>query len=312
MKKWIAKLLKIKEQFNRIEAQQSVILKQNKDLIDEIKMNQGMILTKLNQNLTSKNIQDYEFKVFSQWGEDGIIQFLINAIEIKNKTFIEFGVENFMESNCRFLLMKDNWQGMVIDGSEENIKQLKSSNFYWKYQLDAITAFITKENINELLLKSGFEKDLGLLSVDIDGNDYHVLNAIDEYQPRILICEYNAVFGSERKITVPYCEDFYRTNAHYSNLYFGASLKAIIDLAKQKSYVCVGTNSSGGNAFFVRKDLMNDKLQEIHMDEIHAISKFRESRDENGDLTYLGQEDRVKIIQGLSVVNTESGALEIF
>ena len=157
-----------------------------------------------------RNLADYEFKIFSQWGEDGIIQYLSKAVELKHKTFIEFGVESFMEANCRFLLMKDNWSGYVIDGSSANIAKLKNFYFYWKYHIDAVDAFITKDNINELLARSGFDKDLGILSIDIDGNDYYILEAINAVRPRILICEYNAVFGATRKISVPYDPEFSR------------------------------------------------------------------------------------------------------
>ena len=121
---------------------------------DHININQGIILSNLNLSKNSKEIQEYEFKVFSQWGEDGIIQHLINSIEIKNKTFIEFGVEDFFESNCRFLLMKDKWKGFVIDGSTKNINHLKNSYFYWKHNLVAVDRFITKENINDILSES--------------------------------------------------------------------------------------------------------------------------------------------------------------
>ena len=171
--------------------------------LDDVSINQGRILSSLNEAKTSKRLKDFEFKVFSQWGEDGIIQHLTRAVDIKNKTFIEFGVEDFFESNCRFLMMKDDWRGFVIDGSRENIARLKKSNFYWKHHLDAVDAFITKDNINALLAKSGFDADLGILSVDLDGNDYYVLEAIENFRPRILICEYNPIFGATRKISVP-------------------------------------------------------------------------------------------------------------
>jgi hypothetical protein len=97
---------------------------------DEVKINQGRILSSLNGSKSTNNLKDYEFKVFSQFGEDGIIQYLTKSIEIKNKTFIEFGVADFIESNCRFLLMKDDWKGFVIDGSKSNIQRLKNSYFY--------------------------------------------------------------------------------------------------------------------------------------------------------------------------------------
>jgi hypothetical protein len=248
--------------------------------------------------------------VFSQWGEDGIIQYLTNAISIKNKTFIEFGVESFLEANCRFLMMKDNWSGFVIDGSTENIRKLRESYFYWKYDINAVDAFITRENINDLLLKSGFDEDVGILSIDIDGNDYHVLEAISTFKPRILICEYNAVFGATRKITVPYDPAFNRTDKHFSNLYWGASLSAFTYLANKRGYSLVGTNSSGGNAFYVRNDLLNERIDVRTVEDVYFPSKIRESRDVQGNLTFLSGPDKLKLIQGLPVVNIETSTTE--
>jgi len=278
--------------------------------LDEIKINQGLILSALNETRNSTNLADYEFKVFSQWGEDGIIQYLSKTIELRHKTFIEFGVESFMEANCRFLLMKDNWSGYVIDGSPSNIAKLKSSYFYWKYHIDAVDAFVTKDNIDDLLTRSGFDADLGILSIDIDGNDYFILEAINAVRPRILICEYNAVFGATRKISVPYDPDFCRARKHYSKLYFGASLPAITFIANKKGYSLVGTNSSGCNAFFVRDDLLNGKLPTLTAEQAYLTSKIRQSTNQQGNLSYLAGEDRLKEIRGLAVVNVETGAIE--
>ena len=277
---------------------------------DELKMNQGIMLATLNQGKHSSNLKDYEFKVFSQWGEDGILQCLTSALEIPEKTFIEFGVEDFFESNCRFLMMKDNWCGFVMDGSAANIARLRNSCFYWKYELSAVDAFITRENINELLAKSGFGPDLGILSIDIDGNDYFVLEAIEAFSPRILICEYNAVFGSSRQITIPYDAGFVRTEMHHSNLYYGASLGAIVSLANKKGYSLVGTNTAGNNAFFVRNDLMCSQFPALTAEDGFTQSRFRESRAADGNLTYVSGDARLKLIQGLPVVNVETGAID--
>lgn len=277
---------------------------------DEIKINQGLILSMLNAGKLSKNIRDYEFKVFSQWGEDGIIQHLARVVEIKNKTFIEFGVEDFMESNCRFLMMKDGWQGFVIDGAPSNIARLRESYFYWKYGVEARAAFVTAENINDLLAESGFEADLGILSIDLDGNDYYVLEAISFFQPRILICEYNPVFGPDRKISIPYRPDFNRTAAHHSNLYWGASLSAMTHIADKKGYSLVGTNSAGNNAFYVRKDLLNDKLEVLSVRDAYTPSNFRESRDKDGNLTHLSAGRKLEAIKGLPVIEVEKNVAE--
>jgi hypothetical protein len=278
--------------------------------LEEIKINQGMILSHINNGKTSRDLKDYEFKVFSQWGEDGIIQHLVDSIAIKNKTFIEFGVEDFYESNCRFLLMKDNWRGFVIDGSRANIDRLKRSSFYWKYQLESIDAFITKDNINGLLAKSGFEREVGILSVDIDGNDYFVFDAISFYSPSILILEYNAVFGSERAISVPYDPSFQRTAKHYSNLYFGASLAAMTLAAERKGYSLVGTTTAANNAFYVRNDLLNDRVEHLSVERAYTASNARESRGKDGQLTFVSGDSRAQLIKGLPVLNVHTGAIE--
>lgn len=252
------------------------------------------------RNLKVHSIRDVEFKVYSQWGEDGIIQWLINRIPIKNKTFIEFGVEDYKEANTRLLLEENNWSGMVIDGSYQNIESIKKDEIYWKHNLNAKCAFITRENINDLLLESGFDEDLGLLSIDLDGNDYWILKTINVVKPRILICEFNAIFGESRAVTVKYKEDYERTKAHYSNLYYGASLKAIITAAEEKEeiggYTFIGTNSNACNAFFIRNDLVEYLPKEILQDKGVVHYQFRQARDMQGNLLYLDPYEEKQLI----------------
>ena len=149
-------------------------------------------------------INSKEFRVYSQWGDDGIIQYLVHKLNIENKKFIEFGVGNYFESNTHFLLVNNNWSGYVIDGSQKCMDIVKDSPFFWRYDLKLKTAFINKDNINNLLSESNFS-NIGLLHIDLDGNDYWILNAIDmkKYSPDILILEYNSNFGAERQITIP-------------------------------------------------------------------------------------------------------------
>lgn len=245
-------------------------------------------------------LSEVEFKAFSQWGEDGIIQYLINKIPIEDRVFIEFGVENYVESNTRFLLLNNNWKGLVIDGSKKHIKYIRDDTIYWKHDLTAVCQFITRENINDIFKSSGFVGDIGLLSIDIDGNDYWVWHEIDSIRPRIVVCEYNSVFGCKHRITVPYSAGFIRTEAHYSNLYYGASLPAICQLAKNKGYDFVGSNSTGSNAFFVRSDLEHG-LRVFSADEGYVESKMRESRSKQGKLTFQTGVDRLRLIQDMPV-----------
>lgn len=277
--------------------------------LESLRMTQAKILIELNRAKEAQPICDCEFKVFSQWGEDGIIQKLIQHVPIANKTFFEFGVEDFAEANCRFLLMNNHWRGFVIDGSAERIATLRKSPWWWKYELQAECAFITRENVNGILERSAFEKDIGILSIDVDGVDYWLMEAIAAYSPRILIVEYNALFGSDRKISVPYDEAFSRRAKHFSELYYGASLAALTYLAEQKGYSLVGTESAGVNAFFVRNDVIGT-LKALTAGEGYTEALIRQSRDSAGKLNYLSGAARDAAIKGLPVMNVETGEME--
>jgi hypothetical protein len=248
-----------------------------------------------------------EFQVFSQRGEDGILHYIIDKIEIPNKIFIEFGVEDYTESNTRFLLVNDNWAGLVIDGSADNVRFIREDFIYWKYDITAYDSFITKENINQLIGRYTSCRDIGLLSVDVDGNDYWIWEAIDVIQPRVVVCEYNSVFGPIEKVSVPYDPAFVRSSAHYSDLYFGASLSALVSLGEQKGYDFIGTASAGINAFFVRKDLSGPFVKYAAGEDFRA-SANRDSRDKTRKLSFLPHSERLPLIKDLPVVDVSSGA----
>lgn len=252
------------------------------------------------------SLEEAEFQVFSQFGEDGIIQWLIHNVDIGSKTFIEFGVENYEEANTRYLLMNNNWSGLVMDGSRENIDQIKNAEWFWRYDLTAVDAFITTANINQLITEAGFAGDIGILSIDLDGNDWWILNAITCVSPRILICEYNNIFGPDKKVTVPYDAEFVRSRKHYSNLYWGGSIAAFCGWARENGYYYAGSNSAGNNAFFLRKDCVKNCIIPDNA-KVFVESKYRESRDQKGNLTYLKGSERLKCIRHMELYETESG-----
>lgn len=255
---------------------------------------------------TLEALSSAEFSVFSQWGEDGIIDWLLARLPGIPTVFVEFGVGDYRESNTRLLLFLRNWRGLVLDGSDAHIKSIRAQDIYWRYDLMAKCAFIDRENINQLIASSGLQGDIGLLSVDIDGNDYWVWQTIEVVRPVVVVCEYNAVFGDVHRISVPYKADFQRTRAHHSNLYFGASLPALIHLGEQKGYRFVGTNSNGCNAFFVREDYVTAVVGLV--DEIRSYpSRFREARDVSGQLTFARGAQRANVIQHLPVVDFTTG-----
>ncbi len=266
---------------------------------------QSQMLAKSNRALTKLSaLHEAEFCAFSQWGEDGIIDWLVERLPGISNSFIEFGVENYRESNTRLLLQMRNWRGLVMDGSQAHIDDIRSQNIHWRHDLTAKCAFIDRDNINRLLVDAGFQGEVGLLSVDIDGNDYWVWQAIDVVSPAIVVCEYNAVLGDLHALTVPYQADFQRTRAHHSNLYFGASIRALVNLGRAKGYTFVGTTSTGCNSFFVRNDLAPGILSAL--DEVWAFpSAVREARDEQGRLLFVSGGARAGLIGHLPLVDLD-------
>lgn len=280
---------------------------------DELRLLIGSLMAaKVVQMNGYEKLADLEFKVFSQFGDDGIIQYLTQALALRHKTFVEFGVEDYFESNTRFLLQKDNWSGFVMDGSPDCIERLKRAPFFWKHDLTARAAFVTRDNIRDLL-KDALDRwsGLDLLHIDIDGNDFWIWQEID-LQPGLVIVEYNSTFGIERPITIPYEPEFRRTEAHFSNLYWGTSLRALHGLARNKGYAFVGCNSAGNNAYFVRRDLLNARVREVSLENGFVSSKYRESRDARGALTFLAAGERAALIRGLPVFDIEQGKVVPF
>lgn len=199
----------------------------------------------------------FEFQAFSQFGEDGIIQEIFKRIGTTNRYFVEFGVETGVETNTTYLLYND-WKGLWIDGSEENIQNIRQhfSKTMAKGNLSAIQGFITAENIEQLFKQGNVPVEFDLLSVDIDRNDYYVWEAITSYKPRVVIIEYNSIFRPGCHFVVDY-----DANAMWdgtSNT--SASLEALYQLGLKKGYKLVASSFSGVNAFFVREDLVADKF----------------------------------------------------
>lgn len=252
-------------------------------------------------------IRDAEFRVFSQFGEDGIIQFLVQNVPMTDDSFVEIGVEDYRESNTRFLLQNNGWRGLIIDAGRAHLRFTQRRRFRWRYDLTAVQGFVDRENVNALLTKTGFKGDIGLLSIDIDGNDYWLWNALEAVTPRIVVIEYNSLFGPTRAVTVPYDPRFDRTVAHWSTLYFGASLPAICRLAEERGYRFLGSNSAGNNAFFVRDDVAG-ALPALRAEEGWVRRRFCESLGPDGKPTYVSDHTAGRrLIEQLPLVDVTTG-----
>ena len=269
--------------------------------LDHVRMAIGRQESRAVRAAAYGSLRESEFKVFSQWGEDGIIQYLLGKVPIENTTFVEFGVESYEEANTRFLLQNDNWRGLIIDGGTRHKRFVRAAGLEWRHDVTALSAFVTRENINDLLRGARVAGDIGLLSVDIDGNDYWVFEAINVVHPRIVVLEYNSTFGPTHAVTVPYDPTFVRGKAHPSNLYYGASLSALCILASRKGYVFTGSNSAGNNAFFVREDLANG-VPRPSPKEGWIASRFREATGALGERV-SSHRDRLELIAHLPVIS---------
>ena len=202
-----------------------------------------------------KRLLKYGFKAYSQTDEDGIIQEIFQRIGVTNKTFIEIGVGNGLENNTLFLLLKG-WKGFWVDGDLKNIKAIHNKFLFLQDsgRLNIKQAWIDKDNIDSLINDFGLPQEIDLLSIDIDGNDYHVFKNIVSLNPRVVVIEYNATLPPPVKWVMTYDQCHTKTNTDY----FGASLKSFEYLFQKKGYLLVGCNIIGVNAFFVRKDLIGE------------------------------------------------------
>lgn len=208
----------------------------------------------------------YGFTAYSQTDEDGILQEIFNRIGTTNRVLIDFGCAQGVECNSTYLILTG-WRGLWMDGSEENVAAVRRS-FAQQVEpgdLQAKQAFITTENINSLIESAGLPKEIDLLSIDIDGNDYWVWEALTAVSPRVVAIEYNATFHPPVRIVQEYNP---ASRWNFTN-YYGASLQALERLGSKKGYSLVGCSFSGANAFFVRNDLVGDKFSAPYTAEHH-------------------------------------------
>jgi hypothetical protein len=255
-------------------------------------------------------LHEAEVKIFSQWGEDGIIDYLLHILKISKPRILEIGVGDFTECNSRFAAEFMNASVYMVDINKELVDKVIDKNLYWKTtlypQIDRVTPDNAQSHFESALIKM---RGIDLLSIDIDGNDFWVLEALDLEKVSIVICEYNPVYGSKIACTIIRNDNYDRSKSHFSYLHFGMSLRAAILLLKRKGFIFVGSNLVGNNAFFVREELRSQiKLQIPDLDQLEFFVdwRIRESRSRDGDLNFLSLNDSRKEIQDCSVYDIEA------
>ncbi len=214
-------------------------------------------------------IENTGYRVFSQFEEDGKLLYILSVIGMKTRCFVEIGSDDGINSNSANLYFHFGYHGLFADGNKRAINRGK--RFFsrypnrWFYIPDFICTHITRENINSLLKENGYEGEIDLLSIDIDGNDYWIWDALEICTPRVVIIETNVEFGF-RNIVVPYDSNYIYPGRH--PIYHGASAKAMIALGKRKGYRLTGSNDYGSNLIFVREELCGDLLPEKSCDDV--------------------------------------------
>lgn len=223
-------------------------------------------------------LEDTGFRVFSQYEEDGKLLFILSVIGMRNKTFVEIGSDDGINSNCANLALNFGFHGLFLDGNPRSIK--RGESFYgkyphpWMYAPKFKCAKVTAENINELVGEAGLKGEIDVLSIDIDGNDYWVWNALEHVSPNIVIIETHVEFGM-RNIVVPYDPTYFFPGKH--PVYHGASPIAMVNLAKKKGYRLVGANELGFNFIFVKNGLADLEIPEVNVEAVLKHPSVKES-----------------------------------
>ena len=254
--------LKLKKRLGIIELQKNT--RQLIEILSENYVKENLYQNPKYQN--PKKLNCFEYQVFSQNGEDGIIEEIFKRIGTTNKFFVEFGAANGLWNNTTHLLIKD-WQGLWIEGDEKCIAEIKAkfASLIKEKKLIIKQDYVTPENVEDLFKVARVPQDFDLLSIDIDGNDYWVWQAIKTFKPRVVIIEYNSLYRPDTKWVMKYNPQHNWNQTCYA----GASLKSLEVLAEQKGYKLVACDFLGVNAFFVRKDLIKDKFLPPYTAENH-------------------------------------------
>jgi hypothetical protein len=276
-----------------------------------IRIGQQTLLASKGLRSNFTKLSDAEVTVFSQWGEDGILDYLCDIAGLDRPNILELGAGNFEECNSRFLIENRFANSVLVDARLDLKTVVEQNSAYWKTHMLAINSWITPETIKEIQSQAkAFLGIIDIVSIDIDGNDYWVLAAFDLSEVAIVVAEYNPLFGSHLPVTIPRNDDFDRTEAHFSNLYYGVGLSAWVKFFKEKGFVLAGTNKVGSNAFFIKEALLQ-KLHFVPSSDLRTYINWgvRESRTKEGKLNFLSGEKRISAISDLELCNVETGEM---
>jgi hypothetical protein len=220
------------------------------------------------------NIAEAGFRCHSQFEEDGIILYVLAAIGMSTKKVVEICCGDGYECMATNLILSHGYEGFLFDGDDNNTA---AATRFFKRKRDCLLtppkirqAWVTKENINTLLREVGATGEVDLFSLDMDGNDYYIWQAISEIQPRLCVLETHNLVPADISVTIPYDPNFNCWSKDGPEQYFrSASLLAMKKLSESKGYRLIGAHKHGFNVFFLRNDLGQDIFPAVDIQEIH-------------------------------------------
>jgi hypothetical protein len=241
-------------------------------------INQYRLMKKLMTAGEMPGLTDVGFKVYSQFEEDGILLYIFSLIGTTNKRVVEICAGDGVECMAANLIVNHGWTGLLFDGNAElvqnGIKFYASNKSTWLHPPIFKHAWVTRENVNQLIEENGFHGEIDLLSLDMDGNDYHIMDVIDVIKPRVIICETHNVIPSHLALTVSYSAEFSRTEGSHPD-FMGVSLLAMTKLLNKKGYRLIGSHRYGFNAIFLPAGVATDYFPEVSVESVHDNSYTR-------------------------------------
>jgi len=269
----------------------------------------GQMLLHLGSQADAKSsLKDYGFSVWSQTDEDGILAFLVSRLDLSKPRCLEIGAGNFLESNFRFLAEVMNASVFAVDAREDLAREVRKLNVSWLAPVVPHQTWVTPGNINEIIDQAAADiGEIDILSVDLDGNDYWVLEAANLENIKLVMVENNPLFAGSLPVSVPQNDSFYRFDAHHSGLYWGASLSAFVHLLESRGFQLVGRNGKGFNGFFLKKEIVaKDALLREYASNMELSSEtwgIREGRDKSGKLTFENPARMRENLDDLPLIN---------
>jgi len=298
IKKLVKKLPSVPQLYSfyrRIRSLQSIDVDSLNQQIQQILINQYRLIH-ASGSTPYVRISDAGFRCYSEFEEDGIILYVLSTIGFKTKKVVEMCCGTGDECMATNLILNHGFQGFLFDGDEYNIAR---ANSFFKSKTDClltpphlIHAWITKENVNHLLRQNGAKGEIDLFSLDMDGNDYYIWEAITEINPRLCISETHNIIPDDLSITIPYQTHFNCGEKHgYEQEFRSVSLLAMTKLSEKKGYRLIGAHKHGFNVVFLRNDIGLDVFPAVSIDTVH-----------DNIWTRIGQNERWNLLKDMNWV----------